>query len=227
MTIGILGTGNMGRTLGLAWAELGHAVVFGSSDPDKARVVAETAQRGARAGSLDEAAEAGDLVFYSYRDTLPSQVLTSTDALDGAVLVDPNNRPIPDGFAYGPLLGESIAERVQADVPRARVVKAFNTLPMPVCALPPAALRPTETSLYVAGDDADARAVVASLGEAMGLSPVDCGGLRNARMLEAVADFARYLIGGQGLGLYATVSSRVLPAPDEPRFGGVEPSPYH
>lgn len=121
-------------------------------------------------------------------------------------------------------MAESIAERLQADVPNARVVKAFNTVAQEVYELPATELREHTTALFLAGDDADARQQVASLAEAMGFHAIDCGVLRNARMLEALADFTRYLIAGTPLGNFTTLAVNVLAPPQQARFGGRQAS---
>ena len=224
MRIGIIGTGNMGRTLGLSWAERGHDLFFGSTDSEKSLSVASMAKGRARGGTYDEAATFGDLIFYSLRDTAPSTALKSKAVLDGKIIIDPNNRAIPEGFAYGPLIAESMAEQLQADVPKAHVVKAFNTLAQEVFEIPPADLRKFNPAIFIASDDAHARQQVGSLAEEMGFNAVDCGNLRNARMLEALADFTRYLIMGKQLGPFTTLAVNVLPAPHKPRFGGRQAS---
>ena len=223
MKIGIIGTGNMGRTLGLRLAEQGHDLLFGSSDAHKASAVAAMASARARSGTYDDAAAFGDAVFYSLRDRVPSQVLRSAAVLDGKIVIDPNNRLIPDGFAYGPLIAESIAERLQADVPRARVVKAFNTVAQEILEVDAAELRRHHTAMFIAGDDADARRQVGSLAEEIGFDVVDCGGLRQARLLEALADFVRYLIAGRQLGVATTLAVHRVALPTSPRFGGRQP----
>jgi 8-hydroxy-5-deazaflavin:NADPH oxidoreductase len=224
MRIGIIGTGNMGRTLGLLWAEQGHDLFFGSTDPDKGLSVASMAKGRAQGGTYDDAAAFGDLIFYSLRDSVPSKALRSKAVLDGKIIIDPNNRAIPEGFAYGPLMAESIAEQLQGDVPKAHVVKAFNTLAQEVFEIPAADLRKFNTAIFIAGDDPHARLQVGSLAEAMGFSAVDCGNLRNARMLEALADFTRYLIMGKQLGAFTTLAVNVLPPPQKLSFGGRQAS---
>jgi predicted dinucleotide-binding enzyme len=57
MRIGIIGTGNMGRALGLRWARGGHDVLFGSRDLSKAETAAASAPNSAQAGDFDAAAE--------------------------------------------------------------------------------------------------------------------------------------------------------------------------
>src|SRR5262249_18873593 len=106
----------------------------------------------------------------------------------------------------------SLTERLAADVPRARVVKAFSTVPHKVIELGRDRLLPHRISIFVCADDAEAKAEVARLAEDAGFAPVDSGGLARARLVDAVADFLRFHIGAMGLGLYATLSVHVLPA---------------
>ncbi len=95
MKIGIIGTGNMGRTLGLRWASGGHSVLFASRDKTKAReAVAACGSDGARAGDFDSAAEFGEVILYTVRDPLPSALLTAPEALSGKIVIDCNNSVI-------------------------------------------------------------------------------------------------------------------------------------
>ena len=63
MKIGIMGTGNMGRALGLRWARIGHDVFFGSRDRARAEAVAAEGGKKARGGNFDEAAAFGEVVL--------------------------------------------------------------------------------------------------------------------------------------------------------------------
>jgi len=224
--IGIIGTGNMGRTLGLLWAEGGHEVLFGARDREQGRWAAGLAVGGARYGSNDEAAAHGEVVVYTVRDAAPSAVLSSPAALSGKVLIDCNNRDIPDGFAFDPIAGESLAERLAADVPYAHVVKAFNTVAQEAYELPPAQLREQGVSCFVCGDDEPARRTVMVLAAEIGLAPVDCGPLRSARLVEAQADLVRFLMAGMGHGRHNALSWRRLPETTGQRLGGRRPSRY-
>jgi predicted dinucleotide-binding enzyme len=60
--IGILGSGNMGRSLGILWAEQGHEVFFGSRTADKSKAIAESAGRGCQGGTNDEAAKFAEVL---------------------------------------------------------------------------------------------------------------------------------------------------------------------
>ena len=224
MKIGIIGTGNMGRPLGILWAEQGHDVFFGARDAGKAEAAAHLAGRGAGHGTNDEAASFGEAVFYSARGIDPAEVLTDVRVLDGKTVIDANNGPIPDGFAYAPIT-VSLAEALQAQIPAARVVKAFNTMSQETFELAPEPLRRQHVSVFVAGDDAAARRTVMGLAEQIGFVPVDCGGLRNARLIEGLGDFIRFVMIGQGQGAYTALSVHPLPQPQgAARLGGRQSS---
>ncbi|MBC8122059.1 MAG: NADPH-dependent F420 reductase [Gemmatimonadaceae bacterium] len=223
MRIGIVGTGNMGRSLGILWAEQGHEVLFGARDADKGAQAAELAGHGAQGGTDDEAAQFGDVILYAIRGVEPSAVLSSTAVLDGKVVIDCNNREIPEGYAFGPLMEESLAEKLASQIPQARVVKAFNTFAQEVFELSPEPLKDHAVSVFLCSDDADAKQVVAGLAEQIGFVPTDCGPLRSARMVEALGDFIRFMIGGMKRGPYATISVHELPEATDRRLGGRQP----
>ncbi len=126
MKIGIIGSGNMGRSLGTLWAEQEHQVFFGARDAEKGRAVAQ-AVLGTQGGTNDEAAAFGDVLLWTARGANPASVLASIDILAGKILIDCNNSEIPEGFAFPPIV-QSLAEKLQAEVPHTRVVKAFNTI---------------------------------------------------------------------------------------------------
>jgi predicted dinucleotide-binding enzyme len=223
MKIGIIGSGNMGRALGILWAEQGHEMFFGARTSQKGQAVAEFAGRGTRGGTNDEAAAFGEVLFYSARGVNPAEVLASIEVLSGKILIDPNNSAIPEGFAYEPIV-KSLAETLAEQVPNAIVVKAFNTMAQEVFELAPEPLRQHRVSVFVASDDATARQTVMNLAEEIGFVPVDCGVLRNARLIEGLGDFIRFIIIGQQQGGCATISVNVLPQPESQRLGGRQPS---
>ena len=218
MKIGIIGSGNMGRSIGILWAERGHDVFFGSRDAEKGALIANMAEHGAKGGTNDEAAAFGDIIFYGVRE-LPSKVFASTKVLANKILIDCNNSPIPEGFAFEPI-AESIAEKFAADVPNAHVVKAFNTFAQEVFELSLDPLQQHQVSCFVCSDDEQAKQMVMTLAKEIGFNPVDCGELRRARMVEGLGDFIRFMIGGMKLGSYATISAHTLPEAKEQRLGG-------
>ncbi|MEO0489538.1 MAG: NAD(P)-binding domain-containing protein [Cyanobacteria bacterium J06659_2] len=226
MKIGILGSGNMGRSLGALWAEQGHQVFFGSRSADRGQQVATQVGRNTQGGTNDQAASFGDILLYTIRGVDPAVVLSNTTVLDGKVLIDCNNFDIPEGFAYEPITC-SLAETLAEQVPTAKVVKAFNTMAQEVFELSPQPLAQHNVSVFLAGDDATAKQTVAQLAEEIGFQPLDCGPLRQARLLEGLGDFIRLMIIGQGLGSYATLSVNVLPPTEQARLGGRQASSLH
>jgi 8-hydroxy-5-deazaflavin:NADPH oxidoreductase len=118
------------------------------------------------------------------------------DLLAGKIVIDPNNRgPGPSGGYASPRpAGPSLAEQLQAAAPRARVVKAFNTVVMRVLSEEPARLRASGAQVFLAGDDAEAKSVVAALAADAGLGAVDLGALDAAWLAEAMADAFRQAI---------------------------------
>lgn len=224
MKIGVLGTGNMGRTLGSAWASLGHSVYFGSRQPEKAQAVAEAIGQNAQGGSNEQAATFGDVILQTAR-SLPTEFLTDSTVLVNKILIDCNNRSIPEDFHFGPPPLPSFAEQLATNVPGVRVVKALNTMAQEIFNHPADVLRQHQVACYLAGDDPEAKQLVAQLTAELGFDAIDCGPLSHAWMLEAAGDLIRYVIMHEQKGPYATFAVPVLPAA-EARFGGRQASSY-
>ncbi len=218
--IGIIGTGNMGRAFGLAWARAGYPVSFGSRNASKAEATARQVS-GAKYGSFASAAAFGDVIFYTVREPLPSALL-GPGALDGKIVIDCNNSAIwgfdlPDpkgrpGLHFPPT-SPSLAEGLAADVPRARVAKAFNTLPSVLLDLPETTLRAAKISVFVCSDEAEARRQTAELAAAIGFVPIDSGGLEHAGAIESVADVIRYQILANKQPMRSAISYQPVEAP--------------
>lgn len=213
----------MGRSLGILWAEQGHQVFFGSRDSEKGKAVAQKAGLGTQGGTNDEAAAFADVILWTARGIMPSELLSNTEVLSGKIIIDCNNQDIPEEFAY-PAIVESLAEKLASNVPNARVVKAFNTMAQELFELAPAPLKDYQVSVFVAGDDEQARNTVMQLAQEIGFAPVDSGVLRNARLVEGLGDFIRMIMIGQQQGSYATISVNVLPKAEKQRLGGRQAS---
>lgn len=200
MKIAIIGAGNVGGTLGTAWAAKGHDVVFGVRDPREAKVQELLRATGgkARAASVREAAAAAELVLLATPWGAAQDALRAAGDLKGKILVDATNPLKPDfsGLALGHTT--SAGEEVARWAPGARVVKAFNTIGAQHMTDPRiAGQRP---SMFVCGDDPAAKQTVAGLAEALGFEPVDAGPLTQARLLEPLAMLWISLAYAHGLG---------------------------
>lgn len=223
MKIGIIGSGNMGRSLGILWAEQGHEVFFGARTTEKGQEVAANAGHKTQGGSNDEAAAFGAVLLYTVRGVNPAEVFSSLSVLDGKVLIDCNNQEIPENFEY-PAITRSLAEKLADEVPKARVVKAFNTMAQELFELAPDPLKTYNVSVFVAGDDEAAKQSVMQLANEIGFGAIDCGELRHARLIESAGDLIRLLMIQQQMGSFATISVHSLPSAQTQRLGGRQDS---
>jgi predicted dinucleotide-binding enzyme len=179
--IAIIGAGNVGTALAGALARAGHRVTISAKHQQHAEQAAEATGAGAAASNKD-AIEAGDVVILAVPGTAVDGIVGEVgDELAGKVVVDVSNRPTPD--PSGP--GTSAAEELQARIPDASVVKAFNTAFATRQADP--VVGGVAADGYVAGDDDAAKQAVLDIVESIGFRPVDAGSLAAARTLEGMA----------------------------------------
>ena len=223
MKIGIIGSGNMGRSLGILWAEQGHEVFFGARTTEKGQEIAAIAEHKTQGGSNDAAAAFGEVLLYTARGVNPAEVFSLIGVLDGKILIDCNNQEIPENFAYLAIT-QSLAEKLAAEVPKARVVKAFNTMAQELFELAPDPLKDYNVSVFIAGDDELAKQTVMQLATEIGFQAIDCGELRHARLVEGLGDLVRLLMIQQQMGSTATISVHALPPAQTQRLGGRQDS---
>jgi len=187
MKIAIIGAGNVGGTLGVAWANRGHDVIFGvrdAAEPKLAELLARAGSR-ARAAGVKDAAAAADVVALTVPWPAAQDALRSVGELRGKILLDCTNPLKPDlsGLTVG--YTTSGAEQVAAWAPGARVVKIFNTTGFPNMANPE--YPDGRAMMLYCGDDAQAKNIAAQLADELGFEPYDVGPLTEARLLEPFA----------------------------------------
>jgi len=192
MRIGIVGgTGKEGSGLGLRWALTGHEVLIGSRDPERARGrAAELAARapGARVSGMSnaDAVRAAEVVVLAVPASgLVATLPEITDGCRGKIVV---STVVPLTFGGGRLFTPppqgSSAEQAQEILGReARVVAAFHHIAAHELS---AGDHSIECDLLLCGGDAEAKDVVAKLGESMGLRAIDVGALTNAGPIEGI-----------------------------------------
>lgn len=167
MQVVVIGSGNVGGTLGRRWSELGHEVRY------------------AERGRVAEAAREAEVVVLATPWAAVPVVAAQLAEVEGLLVIDATN-PIGPGFALDVGLGgESGAERLASRLPGARVVKAFNTVGFNVMANPVFDGRPAV--LCYCGDDAAAKKITHQLATELGFQAVDAGPLAKARLLEPFA----------------------------------------
>jgi predicted dinucleotide-binding enzyme len=192
MRIAVLGTGVVGTTLATGFVRTGHEVRLGSRAAGNEKSVAWVAEAGAGAseGSFGDAASWGEVVVNATGGLVSIEALTAAGAqnLAGKVLLDISN-PLDFSEGFPPKVaqpdGRSLAEQIQSTFPEVRVVKTLNTMNA-VVMTDPRSLSGTH-SVFVAGEDAAAKAVAADLLRGFGWEPheiVDAGGISAARGLE-------------------------------------------
>jgi 8-hydroxy-5-deazaflavin:NADPH oxidoreductase len=210
--ISVMGTGAVGRTLAGRLSEVGHDVVVGTRDP--AALLARSGpdayagwQEEHPAVGLVPAAEAGataELLVNATAGTASVAALTGAGLADrpGLVVLDVANALVFDG-GPAPTLAvantDSLGEQIQRAFPRARVVKALNTVNCAVMARPDRV--PGDHVGFVAGDDADAKRAVTDLLADMGWprpSVLDLGGIAAARGTEMYMPLWLALMGALG-----------------------------
>jgi len=188
MQIGIIGAGNVGGTLGRAWAQKGHEVMFGVRQPKtgKVQTLLEQAGGGAKAGTVAEAAAFGSVVTLATPWPATREALRTAGDLAGKVLLDCTN-PLKADFS-GLEVGHTTsgAEQVALWAKGARVVKIFNSTGFENMANPKYG-KGAAVTMFFAGDDAAAKGIAAQLAREIGFEPVDAGPLGNARLLEPLA----------------------------------------
>jgi predicted dinucleotide-binding enzyme len=175
----------MAAAIGGLAAKAGHTVEVMSRDAAKARALAEQVGSGATAGTFG-AAPAGDIVILAVPYPAVFDVVKQYgEELAGKLLVDVTNPVAPDYTSFvtpGDSFGaQEIAKVAPAD---ADIVKAFNTQFSHVLAAGPVEGHPLD--VFIAGDDAQAKARVSAFIESLGLRPMDTGPLLMARTLEYV-----------------------------------------
>lgn len=212
MRIGIVGTGNMGRAVGLRWAEAGHEICFGARRRESAEAAVALSAAACTAGTPAEAARFGPVVLWTVPDQAPAAVVDDPVELAGRVVIDvTNGSPLADG---GPR-----AQALQTGLPGAHVVKAFNTSSFESLRLTADEARAQGVQTLLAGDDAAALDLVAGLAEDLGMDPIRCGALANAVDLEAAARVVIGQILQRGEFLLHMTITTLTPAAEPARLG--------
>ncbi|HEU5241921.1 MAG TPA: NAD(P)-binding domain-containing protein [Ornithinibacter sp.] len=215
MNIAVLGTGMVGRTLAARLHELGHRVVVGTRDPQATLARTDTDRMGnppfsawhadhqdVPLATFAEAAAGAELVVHASSGSAALEVLglAGAENLAGKTLVDVSN-PLDPSAGFPPTLfvkdTDSLGEQLQRAFPDARVVKTLNTMTAAIM-VHPETLGASST-VFVSGEDADAKATVTELLRSFGHDDVvDLGGIETARGAEMVMPLWLRLMGALG-----------------------------
>jgi 8-hydroxy-5-deazaflavin:NADPH oxidoreductase len=196
MKIGIIGSGVVAQTLGSKLVELAHDVVLGTRDPkklDEKKLFASTLREWldriknrAKLATFAEAAAHGEILINATSGTvsLDALKLAAADKVGPKILIDAANElDHSKGMPPAVLASQErcLAEKIQATFPNLRVVKTLNTIGAPVM-VNPKAVGGGDHTVFVSGNDAEAKAQVTKLLESFGWSDVlDLGDIGSAR----------------------------------------------
>jgi 8-hydroxy-5-deazaflavin:NADPH oxidoreductase len=201
---GILGTGVVGKTIAVRLAGLGHDVIVGTRNPEETLSRTDPDQYGnppfgawqeehpeVRLGTFAEAAAHGEMVVNATVGAVSLEALEQAgkDNLNGKILIDIAN-PLDFSKGMPPTLlvsnTDSLGEQIQRRFPEAKVVKTLHTMNAYLM-VDPAQLAATDHTVFVSGDDAEAKARVSELLRSFGWSDImDLGDITTARGTEMV-----------------------------------------
>ncbi|HYG52279.1 MAG TPA: NAD(P)-binding domain-containing protein [Flavobacteriales bacterium] len=193
MLITVLGTGNVGQTIGSRLIELGHNVKMGSRSANNEKGLAWAGKHPGKAsvGTFTDAAAFGEIIFNCTLGMESVNILkmAGESNLDGKVLVDVTN-PLDFSKGMPPVLGvcntSSLGEEIQKTFPGVKVVKALNTM---WCGLMvnPALVNGGDHQVFMCGNDADAKVKVKGILNSFGWKDkdiMDLGDITGARGTE-------------------------------------------
>ena len=188
MKIGILGSGDVAKTLGSGFLTHGHAVTLGTREPAKLADWAKQNPTGI-VQSFADAAKFGEVVVLAVKGIGAGEALRAagTMNLTGKIVIDATN-PIMDAPPINGVLQfftdhtESLLERLQREFPVARFVKAFNSVGA-ACMVNPR-FKDGKPSMFIAGNEESAKKTVTAILDQFGWETEDMGGAEAARAIE-------------------------------------------
>lgn len=200
MQIAVLGTGAVARAVAGRLVEIGHTVCLGTRDPDRTRD--RTPDSPLPLATFAAAAAGADLVINATAGaaSLAALDLAGSHNLADKVLIDISN-PLDFSAGFPPTLlvkdTDCLGEQIQRAFPRTRVVKTLNTVTAELMVHPE--LLGSPTSVFVSGDDAEAKRTVTDLLHALGHTDViDLGDITTARGTEMWLPLWLRLMGALG-----------------------------
>jgi hypothetical protein len=192
MTLAVLGTGNVGRTLAAAWCAAGHRVLLAGRDP--ARTAEAAAACGAEPAAPHEAVAAASVVVLAVPATgLPDAMATLAAAPTGTIVIDATN----GRGTSGPAPSNARAQ-VESAAGGVVYVRAFNTTSWENMADPVLDGRPVD--LLWCGPDDGSRPVVERLIDDVGLRPIRLGDATTTDILDGLTAVWFTLAFGSGYG---------------------------
>lgn len=187
--IGIIGSGQVARTIGTGFLNLGYRVMLSSRDITKLSEWKEKGGGNALVGSFKEAAEFGDILVLAVSGRVATEAIESAGPqyFNGKTVIDPTNPisenpPVNGVLSYFTRPDESLMEILQDRYPEANFVKAFNSVGNAYMVNP--SFKEGKPSMFICGNNDDAKAEVTEILNAFGWESVDMGKAIAARAIE-------------------------------------------
>ncbi len=188
MKVGILGSGDVGKSLAEGFLRHGHEVTIGTRDPEQHADWAK-AHRAVKLGSFADAARFGELLVLAVKGSVASAALRAAkpESLNGKTIIDATN-PIADAPPVNGVLrfftnhDQSLMEQLQKEFTNARFVKAFNSVGSALMVNPE--LRGGPPTMFICGNDDAAKASVKKILDQFGWETADMGKAEAARAIE-------------------------------------------
>ncbi len=186
MKIGIIGSGNIGETLGRHWAKVGYEVMFSSRHPEELKAMAEEVD--AQIGTVEAVAAFGDVVLLAIPFGKIPEVAQQIGRLDNKILIDATN-PYPqrDGDAARRVIADesqTATGYVAGLFPGAHTIKAFNSIYFKVLAEQAFQTGNERIAVLFCGDNQQAKQTVKQLIEDIGFAAQDIGDLSRGVVFE-------------------------------------------
>lgn len=186
--IGIIGSGTVAQTLGAGFLKHGHEVMLGTRDVSKLSEWKLTAGAKGQTGSFSETAKFGNIIVLAVKGSKAKEALDlmGHENMAGKTIIDATN-PIADApptngvLKFFTNLDHSLMETLQATVPDAHFVKAFNSVGSPSMVNPTFDIKPT---MFICGNNDNAKNEVTKILEQFGWESADFGKVESARAIE-------------------------------------------
>ena len=189
MKIAVIGSGNIGGTLGTKWAAAGHEVTFGVRNENSAKV--KSLPEGTSAASIPDAIRVGDIVVFAVPYGAVAQIVRdNASGLASKVVIDATNN-------FGAAVINNLAVFAQ-QAPRALTYRAFNSMGWENFANP--VFGGVQVDLFYCGPEGSSRSQIEKLIADVGLKPVYVGGLDTAPFVDAVGSLWVTLAYSRGMG---------------------------
>ena len=188
MKIGIIGSGDVAKSLAAGFIKHGHEVTLGTREAAKLDDFAKANPK-ARVGGFADAAKFGEVVILAVKGSAAAGALGLAGAanLAGKTVIDTSN-PIADAppvngvLKFFTSLDSSLMEQLQAKFPAVHFVKAFNSVGSAAMVNP--RFKGGKPSMFIAGNDAGAKKAVSGILDQFGWEVEDMGGAEAARAIE-------------------------------------------